>query len=100
MEENFGRPRTPRTLIGAAIVALVALMAPAVAPAQVTTAGYRITSDLPSFPTAPSEGPSTFQAGANPNAGSYSIFTYPNAAEDVKTAKTNFTAGLLGNPEA
>jgi hypothetical protein len=100
MEENFGRPRTPRTLIGAAIVALVALMAPAVAPAQVTTSGYRITSDLPSFPTAPSEGPSTFQAGANPNAGSYSIFTYPNAAEDVKTAKTNFTAGLLGNPEA
>ena len=53
-----------------------------------------------SSPTAPSEGPSTFQAGANPNAGSYSIFTYPNAAEDVKTAKTNFTAGLLGNPES
>jgi hypothetical protein len=89
-----------RTLIGMAAAALIAFAAPAGAPAAVTTAGYKISSDLPAFPGVPSNGPSTFQAGANPNAGSYSIFTYPNAAEDLKTARTNFTAGLLGNPES
>jgi hypothetical protein len=48
----------------------------------------------------PSDGPSTLQAGANPDAGSFSTFGFPNATEDIKTALTNFAAGLLGNPEA
>ena len=54
----------------------------------------------PVVPDRAVRGPLDLPGGANPNAGSYSIFTYPNAAEDVKTAKTNFTAGLLGNPES
>ena len=101
MEERMGLLcMRNRIQIGLTAAALIVFAAPAGAPAAVTTAGYRITSDLPSFPTTPSQGPSTFQAGANPNAGSYSVFTYPNAAEDIKTARTNFTAGLLGNPES
>jgi hypothetical protein len=50
--------------------------------------------------TTPSDGPSTTQAGANPSAGSWSTFTYPNATEDLETALTNFAPGLLGNPES
>jgi len=87
------------TLIGAMGVA-AALMAPVAAQGAVSTTGYRITSDLPAFPTIPSPGPSSFQAGALVDAGSYSAFSYPSAAEDIKTARTNFAAGLLGNPES
>ena len=71
----------------------------AAAPAAVTISSYKITSDMPASGT-PADGPSTFQAGANPNAGSYSTFTYPNGSEDIRTAITNFAAGLLGNPES
>jgi hypothetical protein len=70
------------------------------AAAAVTVTSYKITANLPPYPTVPSDGPSTLQAGANPDAGSYSSFSYPNATEDVKTALTNFAPGLLGNPEA
>ena len=46
------------------------------------------------------DGPSTQQAGAFPDAGSWSRFTYPNSSEDLQIARTNFAAGLLGNPES
>jgi hypothetical protein len=82
-----------------AIALTAALAVPAVASAQVTVTGYRITSDLPSSGV-PSAGPSTFQSGANPSAGSWSSFSYPNSTEDLHTALTNFAAGLLGNPES
>ena len=83
-----------------AVVAAMAALAPA-ATAAVTVPVYKITSNLPAFPRPfPADGPSTLQAGANPNAGSYTTFTYPNATEDVKTALTNFAPGLLGNPES
>ena len=78
MEERMGRLSTRTwTLIGGGSLA-VALLAPATAPAQVTIDGYRITSDLPAVADASEpHGPSTFQAGANPDAGSWSRFTYP-----------------------
>jgi hypothetical protein len=67
--------------------------------ATMTVPSYKITSNLPATGT-PADGPSTLQAGANPDAGSWSTFSYPNATEDIKTAITNFAPGLLGNPEA
>jgi len=82
-----------------AVVAAMAVLAPA-ATAAVTVPVYKITSNLPAFPTVPSDGPSTLQAAAYSNSGSYSTFAYPNATEDVKTALTNFAPGLLGNPES
>jgi hypothetical protein len=83
-----------------AVVAAMAVLAPA-ATATVTVTAYKITSNLPAYPTVPSDGPSTLQAGAYSNSGSYSTFSYGgNAAEDVKTALTNFAPGLLGNPES
>jgi hypothetical protein len=93
----------PGKIVSAVVVftAIVAVLtAPAVAPAAVSVTSYKISSNLPAFPTAPSNGPSTLQAGANPDAGSFSTFGYPNSTEDVKTALTNFAPGLLGNPEA
>lgn len=84
----------------AAIVCLVGLAAPASAPAQVTITSYKISSALQGPFSVPPDGPSTFQAGANPDAGSWSVFSYPNATEDVQIAQTNFAAGLLGNPES
>ena len=101
MEERMGRLcMRNRTLIGLGIVALVALAAPAVAPAQVTIDAYKITSVVPAANSVPPDNPSTFQAGAFPDAGSWSRFTYPNATEDIQIARTNFAAGLLGNPES
>ena len=90
-----------RLMLGAlvAVVASMAMLAPA-ATAAVTVPVYKITSNLPAFPTVPSDGPSTLQAAAYSNSGSYSTFAYPNATEDVKTALTNFAPGLLGNPES
>jgi hypothetical protein len=82
-----------------AVAAAMAVLAPA-ATATVTVPVYKITSNLPAFPTVPSDGPSTLQAGAVSNSGSYSTFAYPNATEDLKTALTNFAPGLLGNPES
>jgi hypothetical protein len=73
----------------------VAQAAPAI-----TVTNYKIISDLPPFSVlpVPSDGPSTLQAGANPDAGSYSTFAYSNQTEDIKTALTHFAPGLLGNP--
>jgi hypothetical protein len=85
----------------AAVVAfaLALLAAPVAAQAAVTVDSYKIISSLPATGVPP-DGPSSLQAGANPDAGSYSTFAYPNATEDIKTALTNFGPGLLGNPEA
>src|SRR5207244_3876311 len=69
------------------------------AAAALSITDYRISSNLP--PTGvPANGPSTLQAGSNPDAGSYTTFAYSNGTEDLKTALTNFAPGLLGNPEA
>jgi hypothetical protein len=93
-------PRVIRSFLIAGALALACLAAPSVAAAAVTVDSYKITSNMPAFPTVPSDGPSTFQAGANPDAGSWSVFSYPNSSEDVKTAITNVAPGLLGNPES
>ena len=92
-------PRRARQALAAAAVAACLAM-PGTATAAVTIEGYQITSDMPAYPTPPGNGPSTLQAGANPNAGSFSTFGYPNASEDLKTAVTNFAPGLLGNPDS
>ena len=55
---------------------------------------------MPSSPTPPTNGPSTVQAGAYPDAGTFSTFAYPDGTEDLQTAITNFGPGLLGNPES
>ena len=91
----------PLLIAGSVFLALVCI--PAVATATVTVTSYKITSDLPAFsatPNVPNGGPSSAQAGAVVNAGSYSTFAYSSSGEDLKTALTNFAAGLLGNPEA
>jgi hypothetical protein len=93
-------PRGSLQFLIAAVVVLACLAIPAAAPAAVAIDSYKITSNMPAFPTVPSDGPSTFQAGANPDAGSWSTFSYPNSSEDIKTALTNFAPGLLGNPES
>jgi hypothetical protein len=101
-------PRVFRPVLIAGALALACLAIPGVAAAAVTITSYKITSDLPpapsplgsSLPDVPAGGPSTGQAGANPDAGSYSSFSYPNTTEDLKTALTNFAPGLLGNPES
>jgi hypothetical protein len=84
----------------AAVLTVAALAVPAGASAAVSITAYKINSDLPAAGV-PSDGPSTLQAGANPNAGSYSAFAYTTpGVDDVRTAITNFAPGLLGNPEA
>jgi hypothetical protein len=91
-----------RKIFPAAVMAavFVCLAAPAVTSA-LTVTSYKITSNLPAYPLTPGNGPSTLQAGANPDAGSFTTFSYPHpSAEDIKTALTNFAPGLLGNPEA
>jgi hypothetical protein len=80
-------------------IGLLGLSAPT-AFADVTVSGYRITSDLSAFPAVPNPGPSTLVSGANPNAGSYTTFTYSNDTDDLESALTNFGPGLLGNPES
>jgi hypothetical protein len=94
--------RSRRRIVAVALAATAAALAGLAtsASAAVSVTGYKITSDLPSFPTVPTNGPSTLQAGGHPNAGSYTTFAYPNATEDLKTALTNFGPGLLGNPES
>jgi hypothetical protein len=92
-------------VITGAVVSIMAAFAAVAASASagVTVTDYRITSNLPAFPTVPSVGPSSFQAGANVDAGSYTTFGYTppgNTGEDLKTALTNFAPGLLGNPES
>jgi hypothetical protein len=72
--------------------------------ASLQVTDYKIISSLqqPPFSTVvpePPAGPSTFQAGANPDAGSWSQFTYSgDQNEDIRTALTNFAPGLLGDP--
>jgi hypothetical protein len=79
---------------------VAALAVPAGAGAAVSISAYKINSDLPASGV-PADGPSTLQAGANPNAGSYSAFSYSTfGVDDVKTAITHFAPGLLGNPES
>ena len=90
---------TFKRLAAVAAFVFALLAAPAAAPAAVTVGAYKIISSLPATGVPP-DGPSTLQAGANPDAGSYSKFAYPNGTEDIKTALTNFGPGLLGNPEA
>jgi hypothetical protein len=70
------------------------------AAAAVSITSFQITADMPSSPTPPTNGPSTVQAGANPDAGSFSTFAYPDGTEDLQAAITNFGPGLLGNPES
>lgn len=95
-------PRAGRRFLArVAAVATVAILAvPALAHAAVSITNFKIISDLSAFPAVPSNGPSTLQAGANPDAGSYAKFSYPNASEDLRTAVTNFAPGVLGNPES
>ena len=92
--------RVSHPLLTAGAVFLALLCMPAVATATVTVTSYKITSDLPAFPAVPNGGPSSAQAGAVVNAGSYSTFGYSGASEDIHTALTNFAPGLLGNPES
>jgi hypothetical protein len=92
-------PRVSRSCLVVLVLAFTSLVTPASAPAAVGIDAYKITSDMPTTGT-PTDGPSTFQASANPAAGSWTTFTYPNAAEDLQTALTNFAPGLLGNPES
>ena len=93
-------PRVIRQLQTMGAILLTCVAAPATAAAAVSIDAYKISSNMPAFPTVPSDGPSTSQAGANPDAGSWSVFSYPGSSEDVRTALTNFAAGLLGNPES
>lgn len=87
-------------LAAAFFVCLTAPSAALAAPV-VSVTSYKISSNLPAYPAVPSDGPSTLQAGANPDAGSFSTFGYPHpSTEDLKTALTNFAPGLLGNPES
>ena len=91
-----------RTSLTAGALVLACLIVPGAAAATVTVTQYRITADLPASPSTavPSGGPSSAQAGAVVNAGSYSRFAYSTGTEDLKTALTNFAPGLLGNPES
>jgi hypothetical protein len=79
--------------------ALVAWASPARG-ATLTVTSYKITSNMPSYPLVPADGPSTLVSGAHPDAGSFTTFSFPDATEDLKTALTNFGPGLLGNPES
>jgi hypothetical protein len=92
--------RVSRPLLIAGAVLLAVLAFPGFAAATVTVTKYKITSNLPAFPAEPSGGPSSAQAGAVVDAGSYSTFAYSSSSEDIKTALTNFAPGLLGNPES
>src|SRR4051794_29226781 len=85
------------------LACLVTLAAAGTARAAMTVTYYKIISSLqpPPFSTVvpePPAGPSTLQAGANPDAGSWSQYAYPNSTEDIRTALTNFAPGLLGDP--
>jgi hypothetical protein len=91
------------TRIVCAVLTVIAAIAVGTSPAlgaTLTIPSYTITSNMPSYPTVPSPGPSTNQAGVHPDSGSFTTFSYPNATEDLKTALTNFGPGLLGNPES
>jgi hypothetical protein len=94
--------RVSRSSLIAGALVLACLVMPGVAAATVTVTTYRITSSLPAGTgtTVPDAGPSSAQAGAVVDAGSYSSFAYTSASEDIRTALTNFAPGLLGNPEA
>jgi hypothetical protein len=98
MEERMGR-LSLRFLILIGALGMVAAL-PATAAAQVTIDAYKITPALQGANSIPLDGPASFQAGAFVDAGSWSRFTYPNGTEDLKIARTNFAAGLLGNPES
>ena len=76
----------------------MALSAGGASAANISITDYRIIGDLPAFPASPANGPSTLQAGANPDAGSTSGFAYTGATEDLEQALTNFAPGLLGDP--
>ncbi len=90
-----------RRLACAAMSVIAALAAvPSIAAAAVSITSFEVTSDMPLGPAAPSPGPSTVVTGAHPSAGSFSAFDYPDSAEDLKSAITNFGPGLLGNPES
>ncbi len=99
-----GQIRTTRgRLLGLGTVAALTMLAlsPSLANAAVSIDDYKIISNLPAAPTVPSNGPSSLQAGAFPDAGSYTLFSYGGSgSEDLKTALTNFAPGLLGNPES
>jgi hypothetical protein len=92
-----------RTWIACAMLTLVGGLtlwaAPAMGAAAISVSKYEITRDLPSSGV-PNPGPSSSQAGAHVDAGSYSAYTYSNGTEDLRTALTNFAPGLLGNPES
>jgi hypothetical protein len=98
---SFQRMKGMR-IVGAAIfvVGALALLASPAKGATLTITSYAITSNMPASPTPPTNGPSTVLAGAHPNAGSFTTFSYPNATEDLQEALTNFGPGLLGNPES
>jgi hypothetical protein len=105
-DEPTSKLRMKGTGIVLAVMGALALWA-APAMGDVTVTHYWITSDLPpqvtappSAPPIPSFGPSTVVAGAHPDAGSYTRFSYSNGTDDLETALTNFGAGLLGNPES
>jgi hypothetical protein len=93
-------PRVFRSSLIVGAIVLSCLAVPGVAAATVTVTSYKITSNLPAFPTEPSGGPSSAQAAAVVDAGSYSTFGYSSPSEDIQTALTNFAPGLLGNPES
>jgi hypothetical protein len=82
------------------VMGVVSVWASPASGATLTVTSYKITSNMPSSPTVPTDGPSTLVSGAHPNAGSFTTFSYPNASEDLQTALTNFGPGLLGNPES
>lgn len=94
------RPLAGRILGSALALVFLGALIPATGTAAVTITAYKINSNLPSAGV-PADGPSTLQAGAFPNAGSYSTFGYTTpGVDDVQIAITNFAPGLLGNPES
>ena len=93
--------RVSRTSLIAGALVLACLAVPGVAAAADGIDELQDHLGPAACPDAAADGPSSFQAGgAIPDAGSCSMFAYPNASEDLKTALTNFAPGLLGNPES
>jgi hypothetical protein len=90
--------RRTRWIAYGVIAAFAMSAAPAVA--AVSVSSFQITTDMPSYPTPPTNGPTAVQAGANPDVGSFSTFAYPDGTEGLQTAITNFGPGLLGNPQS
>ena len=97
---RFSCARAAAVAALALIASLAAFVPTATAAPAVSIPNYKIISNLPPSPAVPGNGPSTLQAGANPDAGSYTTFAYTNGTEDLKTALTHFAPGLLGNPES